>query len=98
MLQVTSGAGRAKAPILTEAFHKIHVCLAAVLVNIRSKSVRKISYKTFRSPPHSGMVDVSFLGGSKDAGERSRVSLQTEGLRGFSDVDCCLDLLCFNRN
>lgn len=99
ILQVTSGAERGKASMHIEAFHKIHVRLVVVLINIRSKSIRKIlSSKTFHGLPRRKMVHVSFPGGRKDTVERSRASIQTEGPEGFSYVDCCPDLLCLNKN
>lgn len=80
-----------------EAFHKIHVRLVVVLINI--KSIRKIlSSKTFHGLPRWKMVHVSFPGRRKDTVEQSRASAQTEGPEGFSCVDCCLDFLCLNKN
>ena len=99
ILYVISGAERAKTSMHIEAFHKIHVRLVVVLINIRSKSIRKIlSSKTFHGLPHWKMVHVSFPGGRKGTDEQSSASIQTEGPEGFSYVDCCLDLLCLNKN
>lgn len=48
MVQVIPGVGKAKAPMHIATFHKTRVHLAAVLINIISKSIRKIqSSKTF---------------------------------------------------
>lgn len=89
-----------------ETLHKIWVHLAVILISIYIKIAEKSnplkhlmcrSLTDYQLASLFGGWHMCFLGGHRDTAEQSSALIQTEGLEGFSYIDCCFNLPCLNK-